>query len=90
MKSPNLSSFSTIGADGSASVIKKIPVNAGVGQMIISNITSGTDFIKCDKILGYHFDTFGLIEIDQTKAIEDFKKAKKELIIIKPTEHLTI
>ena len=49
-----------------------------------------SDFIKCDKILGYHFDTFGLIEIDQTKAIEDFKKAKKELIIIKPTEHLTI
>lgn len=49
-----------------------------------------SDFIKCDKILGYHFDTFGLIEIDETKAIEDFKNAEKELIIIKPKEHLTI
>ena len=49
-----------------------------------------SDFLKCDKILGYHFDTFGLIEIDQTQAIEEFKRVKKELIIIKPMEHITI
>jgi len=50
MKSPTLSSFSTIGSDGSASVIKKLPVNAGLNEMIISNITSGTDFIRCDNM----------------------------------------
>ena len=42
------------------------------------------------QILGYHFDTFGLIEIDQKKAVEEFKKVNKELIIIKPTEHIII
>ena len=40
--------------------------------------------------LGYHFDTFGLIEIDQAEAIDEFKRVKKELIIIKPMEHITI
>ena len=49
-----------------------------------------SDFLKCNKILEYHFDTFGLIEIDQAKAIEEFKKVKKELLIIKPMEHITI
>ena len=49
-----------------------------------------SDFLKCNKILGYHFDTFGLIEIDQAKAIDEFKRVKKELLIIKPMEHITI
>ena len=49
-----------------------------------------SDFLKCNKILGYHFDTFGLIEIAQAKAIDEFKRVKKELIIIKPMEHITI
>ena len=49
-----------------------------------------SDLLKCNKILGYHFDTFGLIEIDQAKAIDEFKRVKKELIIIKPMEHITI
>ena len=49
-----------------------------------------SDFLKCNKILGYHFDTFGLIEIDQADAINEFKRVKKELIIIKPMEHITI
>ena len=49
-----------------------------------------SEFIECSIILGYHFDTFGLIEIDQKKAVEEFKKVNKELIIIKPTEHIII
>jgi hypothetical protein len=31
MRSPNLSSFNTIGPDGSSSIVKKIPVNAPPG-----------------------------------------------------------
>ena len=50
MKSPNLSCFNTIGPDGSASVIKKVPVNAGPGEMITSFITSSTDFIPCNNL----------------------------------------
>ena len=50
MRSPNLSSFNTIGPDGSASVIKRIPVNAGQGEMITSFITSSTDFIPCNNL----------------------------------------
>ena len=50
MRSPNLSCFNTIGADGSASIIKKIPVNASPGEMITSFITSSTDFIPVNNL----------------------------------------
>jgi len=50
MKSPNLSSYNTIGCNGESSIIKKIPVNASPGEMITSNITSSTDFIPCNNL----------------------------------------
>ena len=50
MKSPNLSNFNTMGADGSVSIIKKIPVNVPAGEMITSFITSSTDFIPCNNL----------------------------------------
>jgi hypothetical protein len=50
MRSPNLSSFNTIGPDGESSIIKKIPVNAEQGQMITSYITSSTNFIPCNNL----------------------------------------
>ena len=50
MKSPNLSSFNTIGCNGESSIIKKIPVNAAPGEMITSFITSATDFIPCNNL----------------------------------------
>jgi len=40
------------------------------------------DFVQCKRILGYHFDTFGYIEIDHQKAINHFKKTDKELILL--------
>ena len=80
--------------------MKLIPINYNLDLAILpigDNFTMGykdamiaSDFIECNKILGYHFNTFGLIEIDQKKAVEEFKKVNKELIIIKPTEHLII
>ncbi len=39
------------------------------------------DYLKIDKVIGYHFDTFELIKIEHAKAIETFKKAGKELIL---------
>ena len=50
MKSPNLSSFNTIGPDGSSSIVKKVPVNAAPGEMITSFITSSTVFIPCNTL----------------------------------------
>jgi L-ascorbate metabolism protein UlaG (beta-lactamase superfamily) len=40
------------------------------------------DFIECDKIMGYHYDTFGYIEIDHDKAKNAFSEAGKELILL--------
>ncbi len=40
-----------------------------------------SEFVQCDKILGYHFDTFGPIKIDRAKARSSFAQKKKELII---------
>jgi len=39
------------------------------------------EFIKCDKIIGIHFDTFGYIKINHERAKEKFKAAGKELIL---------
>jgi len=47
MRSPNLSSFNTIGCNGESNIIKKIPVNAPPGEMITSYITSSTDYLDC-------------------------------------------
>ena len=49
LKSPNLSSFNTIGCNGEASIIKKIPVNVAPGDMITSYITSATDYLDCSR-----------------------------------------
>jgi len=38
-----------------------------------------SDIIKCDNIIGVHFDTFGYIVIDKEAAIAQFKSAGKTL-----------
>ena len=49
MRSPNLSSFNTIGCNGESNIIKKIAVNVPQGEMITSYITSSTDHLDCSK-----------------------------------------
>ncbi len=41
-----------------------------------------SDFIECNKIMGYHYDTFGYIEINHEQAKEAFRKSGKDLILI--------
>jgi L-ascorbate metabolism protein UlaG (beta-lactamase superfamily) len=41
-----------------------------------------SDYIKCDKIIGYHYDTFGYIVIDKETAVKHFWKKNKELIFL--------
>ena len=48
------------------------------------------EFIKCDKIIGVHFDTFGYIRIDHEAAKKKFKAAGKELILPMIGETITL
>ncbi|MGC6430819.1 MAG: metal-dependent hydrolase [Jejuia sp.] len=41
-----------------------------------------SDFLKCDKVLGYHYDTFGYIEIDKVKAKAKFDAELKTLRLL--------
>ena len=57
------------------------------------NFTMGTDdaikaaeFVRCDRILGVHFDTFPPIKIDRHVAVEKFKAAGKDLVLLNPGE----
>ena len=57
------------------------------------NFTMGVDdavkaakFVRCDEILGVHFDTFPPIQIDHAVAREKFKLAGKTLHLLRPGE----
>jgi L-ascorbate metabolism protein UlaG (beta-lactamase superfamily) len=50
--------------------------------MGIDNAIIAANFIKCDKIIGMHYDTFGYIKIDQPEAIEKFSAIGKELVLM--------
>jgi L-ascorbate metabolism protein UlaG (beta-lactamase superfamily) len=50
--------------------------------MGIDNAIIAADFIKCYKIIGMHYDTFGYIKIDQNEAIEKFSATGKELVLM--------
>lgn len=49
----------------------------GVDDAIIAS-----DFIECDKVLGYHYDTFGYIEIDHEDAKRKFFDKDKDLMLL--------
>jgi L-ascorbate metabolism protein UlaG (beta-lactamase superfamily) len=49
--------------------------------MDVDDALIAAEFIKCDKIIGVHFDTFGYIKIDKEEAKKKFKAAGKELIL---------
>lgn len=50
--------------------------------MGIQDAVLASDLLQCSTILGYHYDTFGYIEIDHEKAIQSFKKADKKLVLL--------
>lgn len=49
-----------------------------------------SDFVQCDKVLGYHFDTFPPIKIDHEKAKAFFNSKGKELILLEIGSSLEI
>ena len=49
-----------------------------------------SDFIECNKVLGYHYDTFGYIVIDNDEAQSAFTNKDKDLTLLAIGEALTI
>jgi L-ascorbate metabolism protein UlaG (beta-lactamase superfamily) len=58
--------------------------------MGIDNAIIAAGFIKCDRIIGMHYDTFGYIKIDHQEAIEKFNVAGKELKLLKIGEKIAV
>ena len=58
--------------------------------MGIDHAIKASKFLSCNKILGYHYDTFGYIKINHKEAFEKFAKAKKELYLLEIGDSLKI
>ncbi len=54
--------------------------------MGIEDAIRAAEFVRCNDILGLHYDTFPPIKIDQPAAIEKFKAARKRLHLLLPGE----
>ena len=49
IKSPNLGTFKTLGSFGERTIIKKVPVTAPQGELIIDDTRSGFDILDCSR-----------------------------------------
>ncbi|MFB0911200.1 MAG: metal-dependent hydrolase [Flavobacterium sp.] len=58
--------------------------------MDIEDAIIASDFIECNKVLGYHYDTFGYIEIDHKVAIQKFSDKGKDLMLLKIGESIVL
>jgi L-ascorbate metabolism protein UlaG (beta-lactamase superfamily) len=50
--------------------------------MDVEDAIIASDFVQCDKVLGYHFDTFGYIEINHEEAKRKFFNKGKDLMLL--------
>lgn len=50
--------------------------------MGIDNAIIASEFIRCDKIIGMHYDSFEMIKIDHNEAQSKFTAAQKELTLM--------
>ena len=72
-------------------------VNIGKNVVIGDNFTMGvkdavlaSDFLACNRVLGYHYDTFGYIEIDKPKAKAKFDSQLKSLKLLNIGESMMV
>ncbi len=80
--------------------MKLIPLLANLDIAVLpigDNFTMGvdaailaSDFVECNKVLGYHYDTFGYIKIDHNEAKSKFSAKDKELILLDIGESMNI
>ena len=50
--------------------------------MDVEDAIIASDFVECDKVLGYHYDTFGYIVIDKAEAIKKFYNKGKDFMLL--------
>jgi L-ascorbate metabolism protein UlaG (beta-lactamase superfamily) len=50
--------------------------------MDVDDAIIASDFVECDKVLGYHYDTFGYIIISKDEAIKKFYAKGKDLMLL--------
>ena len=60
-------------------------VTMGVEDAIIAS-----DFVKCDRVLGVHYDVFPFTKIDHGSARQKFKAAGKELVLLEIWSAMTV
>ncbi|SDT02803.1 metal-dependent hydrolase [Winogradskyella sediminis] len=80
--------------------MKLIPMQVNLDLAILpigDNFTMGindailaSDFVQCDKILGYHYDTFGYIEINHEEAKRKFFDKGKDLMLLDIGERIEL
>jgi L-ascorbate metabolism protein UlaG (beta-lactamase superfamily) len=58
--------------------------------MDVEDAIFASDFVDCDKVLGYHFDTFGYIEINHDAAKKKFFDAGKDLMLLEIGESIVL
>jgi L-ascorbate metabolism protein UlaG (beta-lactamase superfamily) len=58
--------------------------------MDVDDAVIAAKYVDCDKVIGVHYDTFPVIEIDSETAVESFKRAQKTLLLPKIGETITL
>lgn len=58
--------------------------------MGIDDAILASDFVACDKVLGYHYDSFPPIEIDKVAAKQKFADRHKELVLLDLGAHVSV
>lgn len=58
--------------------------------MGVEDACLAADFVECNKVLGYHYDTFPPIQIDHLEAKSYFSVREKELILLRIGETLEV
>jgi len=58
--------------------------------MDVEDAIIASDFVECNKILGYHFDTFGYIEINHEESIRKFFDKGKDLMLLEIGESIEL
>lgn len=58
--------------------------------MDVDDAIIASDFVDCDKVLGYHYDTFGYIVINHEEAIRKFFNKGKDLMLLQIGESIEL
>lgn len=58
--------------------------------MGVDNAIIACEFIKCNKVIGMHYDTFGYIVINKEEAVKKFERSGNELVLMEIGQNITI